>query len=229
MGPAATMGIHVSARRLLERVSTSHRVVTKAPTEPVFAGRTLRGMERTIDATTTVHAAPGRTRDVLIEDPGTVLTDSHTTEQRRSGRFQSVLTVDIGAGASLQQEVQIEVDSGHTDDDTSGFVLPVRWQATGHERLFPTFAGQLEASPDREGTRLELRGIYTVPLGMAGRFGDGVAGQRLARKSLADFLAHVAKRLDTEVVRRINAPAYHAVNYPVSLSEDGSSPENYVG
>ena len=185
-------------------------------------------MDRTIEATTTVHAAPGRARNVLIDDPGSVLTDRHTADDRRARRFTTTLAADIGAGASLQQAVEITLDTPFVDDKTQTFVLPLRWHAIGHERLFPSFTGTFELGPDRQGARLDLRGHYAVPFGAVGRFGDGVAGRRVARSSLGAFLGEIALRLDREVVRRIDTRTFHPDPYPVTVHEH-DRPEIHVG
>lgn len=105
--------------------------------------------------------------------------------------------------------------------------MPVHWRAAGRDRLFPTFEGELEASRDDPGSCLRLRGIYTVPLRPLGRFGDGIAGRRLARQSLSAFLEQAARRLDGEVDRRLDVVSAHPASYPVALREVAS--ENHIG
>jgi hypothetical protein len=85
----------------------------------------------------------------------------------------------------------------------AGFELPLRWRATGREQLFPRFIGQLTLSEVRTGTRVQLTGSYAVPLGTIGRFGDGVVGHRLVRRSLNALVDLLGTRLETEVARRI--------------------------
>ena len=106
----------------------------------------------------------------------------------------------------------------------TGLVLPVAWQATGRERLFPTFDGELEASEADDGTRLRLHGTYTVPLGVIGRFGDGVVGWRLARRSLDALLA--AARTATRG-RGGSAPPLESVPRPSAPKWERS--EIYIG
>lgn len=184
-------------------------------------------MQRSIEATTEVRAALERARPVLIEDPGTVLAGGCSREQRRTRAFVATLSVAIGAGASLQQDVVVEVGRPHASDD--GLTLPMRWHATGHERLAPSFDGELILSGDALHTLLALRGSYVVPLGPLGRFGDGLAGRRVARRSLAGYLEQVARRLDAEVDRRIESAGWHPAPYAVTVDERDCRSEHFIG
>ena len=163
-------------------------------------------MERTIEATTVVPAVPARVAAVLADDPGAVLASARTPEERRAGRFRTRLSVDLGGGTRLQQEVEIEVGPAVRAGE-GGVALPVAWHSVAHDRLLPSFRGELGAVPDRGGTALRLAGTYVVPLGALGRFGDGVLGRRLARRSVVAFLEDAGRRLDAEVDRRISGPA----------------------
>ena len=74
-------------------------------------------MQRTIDASATVKAAFGRVREVLVDDPGAALKEHVSADERRARRFHSVLSVGTGAGATLQQEVVIEVGAPRRDGE----------------------------------------------------------------------------------------------------------------
>jgi hypothetical protein len=97
------------------------------------------------------------------------------------------------AGTSLQQVVACHVGKPRVTRDAVRVHL--RWEPLAHERWLPSFDGELVVAAVDDETSLQLRGFYTVPLGPIGRFGDGVAGRRIARRSLADFLGAIARRL----------------------------------
>lgn len=165
-------------------------------------------------------------RQVLVDDPGAVVAEAVSPEDRRERRFRSELGVNLGAGGGIRQAVDIELGGLRVTDD--GLLLPIRWQASGRARLFPVFEGRLSAAPeDRATTRLEVKGIYTVPLGPVGRFGDGLVGRRLARQSLRDFMEDAADRIEREVHRRAEDVAWHPAEHPVALRE--LQPEEQFG
>ena len=163
-------------------------------------------MERPVEGCTTIGVAFARARKVLQTDPGAVLTDTYTTEEHRARRFRANVSVALGAGASMQHEVTVQLKSGQHTEPV--YVQPLTWQANGHERLLPTFDGALELSEVRGGTQLRLVGSYTVPLGAVGRFGDGVIGHRLARQSVETVVEEWGRRLENEVLRRLERPGY---------------------
>lgn len=180
-------------------------------------------MERGIRASTTVEVDYQRVRDVMADDPGGVVSDDVTPEDRRAGCFRSELGVDLGAGGAVHRAVDVEIGTVHQTDDAT--ILPLHWQARGRERLFPVFDGRMTATPDGAGaTRLVVAGTYVVPLGPVGRFGDGLIGRRIARQSLTAFLEDAARRIDTEVHRRSASVSGHPAPYPVSLHEVGTEP-----
>jgi hypothetical protein len=182
-------------------------------------------MEQTVEVFATVRAAPGRVREALIDEPGSIVAERYTPDERRSHRFHTELAVELGAGASARQEVTIEVGAPRGTDTLT---LPVKWEATGREHLFPTFDGELEATPDRAGTRLRLSGRYTVPLGLLGKIGEGVTGHRVATGSLTQYLEDLARRLDAEVQRRVSSVSSRPPAYPDAL-RDKEGPEHYIG
>lgn len=159
-----------------------------------------------------------RAAEVLVAEPAGVVTDDSTPEERRLRRLSTTLGVDLGPAGRLDARVVVEMGIARADVDRT--TIAVRWHA---ERLFPAFAGVLEARKEGEAATLALRGTYTVPLGPLGGFGDGLAGRRVARRSLTAFLEQAARRLDAEVDRRYSAGAPPSVSpYLVSLRELGS-------
>ena len=178
-------------------------------------------MKRSIEASTTVRVPYERAQEVLSDDPGIMLAEQVTADDRRDRRFRSELGVDLGAGGGVRQAVDIEIGSMTATDHQAS--LPVRWQASGRDRLFPVFDGEIELAPAGPGTtRVVVTGIYTVPLGPVGRFGDGLIGRRLARQSFVSFLDGAARRLDAEVHRRTSSLSWHPAPYPVDLREVGA-------
>jgi hypothetical protein len=180
-------------------------------------------VERGIQASTTVEVDYQRVRDVMAEDPGGVVSDDVTADDRQARCFRAELGVVLGAGGAVRRAVDVEVGTVHQDDDAT--ILPLHWQARGRERLFPVFDGRMTATPAGAGaTRLVVAGTYVVPLGPVGRFGDGLIGRRIARQSLTAFLEAVARRIDTEVHRRTASVSGHPAPYPVSLHEASAEP-----
>lgn len=201
--------------------------MTFAPTGPEDRRPTIIDVERSIEASTTLRAAFARVRDVLLDDPGPVLCETCSPDDRRARRFRTQLGAPLRGGTSLRQEVELHLGAPRSVDG-GGIALPMTWRATGHDRLFPTFEGELEASPDRSGTLLRLHGTYTVPLGALGRFGDGVAGRQLARRSLSALVSDLARRLDTQIDRLLKVVPGDLSPHRVAVNER-VGPENYVG
>jgi hypothetical protein len=183
-------------------------------------------MERFIEASTSIRVAFEEARDVLVDNPGAVFSEPHTVEERRERRFSMDLGVDLGAGASVHQAVTLHLGSPRSVDH--GLILPMKWRASGREQLLPTFEGELETSATFPGTRLRLTGTYTVPLGVIGRFGDGVLGRRLVRRSLEALVERLASRLESEVQARLDGVSWRARPHRVDVRELEHS-EIYVG
>ena len=83
-----------------------------------------------------------------------------------------------------------------------------------HPDVFPVFDGELSVERDEQGAAvLWLRGVYAVPFGPVGRFGDGVGGRRVARRCIAGFLDDIARRLDAiaEPLEPHDEPHHYAV------------------
>lgn len=170
---------------------------------------------------TDVRAPMARASEVLVRDPGSVVADGCTDPERRERRFTTSLGVDLGPGGHLDVRVVVDLGAARSHGDRT--TVPIRWRAAGWERMFPAFAGALEARRSGERTSLVLAGTYTVPLGPLGGFGDGLAGRRIARRSLTAFLEDAARRLDAEVDRHGGVGPPDRTSYPVALRELGST------
>jgi hypothetical protein len=168
-------------------------------------------MEHDVEVSALVRAAPARVQAVFVDDLERVLSGHGSDKPRGARPLAGKLGVDVGGGASLQQEVVLEPGAPRLIDDV--LLVPLRIHARGHARLFPTFEGELGASPERKGTRIRLVGRSTVPLGWIGNVGEGVfSGERLARESLARFVEEIAQRVDDAVDRQLTSGQPAATN-----------------
>jgi hypothetical protein len=183
-------------------------------------------MARPIEVATLLHVAVAQAREVLLDHPGPVFSEAFTIDDQHRPRLSTELSVDLGAGASVHQEVMLQL--GVTRCTETGVVVPVAWQAAGRERLFPTFDGELHAFEADTGTRLRLSGTYSVPFGGIGRIGNGVLGWRLAHRSLEDLLRRLADRIEAEAKRRLESVRRRSVPRP-SSPPDWERSEMYIG
>lgn len=174
-----------------------------------------------MELSTGLRAPMARAAEVLVAEPASVVSDHSTAAERRQRRLNTTLGIDLGPAGRLDARVVVEMGTARVEVDRT--TVAVRWHAAGWERMFPAFAGVLEARKEGEAAILVLRGTYTVPLGPLGGFGDGLAGRRVARRSLTAFLEQAARRLDAGVDRRYSAASPPPISpYPVSLRELGS-------
>ena len=165
-------------------------------------------MQRPIEVATSIGAGFAQVCEVLADDPGVVSGDGVTTHRYPPRRI--VLGVDLGSGTSVHQEVLVRLGVAQTTE--TGLVVPVAWEATGRKRLFPTFAGELEASEADDGTRLRLHGTYTVPLGRGrpGRQRCRRLAPRLPVVGCTADWARTASRGRGGSARRLGARSGHA-------------------
>jgi hypothetical protein len=133
--------------------------------------------------------------------------------------------VDLGAGTSVYQDVTVQLGAPKSTD--TGMVLPISWVPAGRRRFLPAFAGELEATEAREGTSLQVRGIYSVPFGRLGALADRVIGGRLAQRSIDDFVQRVSARVEAEVQHRLTSPLTRATS--VLTDTRCERPETYLG
>lgn len=173
-------------------------------------------MEQRIEVSTVIRSSLDHVREVLSDDIGCVVAGHATAEDRHDRRFTTSLSVEVRPGATISQDVAVEVRPPHLADPVS---LPLHWSATQSEHLFPIFEGELLVRGGAQGSELSLVGAYRIPLGPVGKFGDKVLGRRLARQSLSQYLNDIAARLDHEVDRRTRAVAVAPTAYQVDFRE----------
>ena len=153
-------------------------------------------MEHVVEASVHLAERLGHVRAALTRDVGLLVASGTVADAMGRDGFESSLAVEVGSGTQVQQAIVGEVGPMTWTDDA--LVVAVQWQPASHAHLLPAFAGEFELTADPPGTRVVLRGAYTVPLGPAGRVVDWAAGRRLAHRVLARHLESVAERIDQE-------------------------------
>ncbi|MGD9998957.1 MAG: hypothetical protein AB7N61_18270 [Acidimicrobiia bacterium] len=153
-------------------------------------------MDRFIEATTTIDLPFEESSAVLGRDVALLFDDGTSHTGPFDDDHQASLSISLGAGATVRQQVTLEV--GEARSSRQSLERDVAWRAVGHGRSLPRFNGALEALPDGPRTKLRLVGTYTVPLGVVGKFGDRVLGHRLAVQSLEMLIGDVAARVEAE-------------------------------
>lgn len=118
------------------------------------------------------------------------------------------LLVDVGLevrGHDVTRRARLEVGEPMTADRVA--FLPLHLRVEGHNRLFPSLEGSLDAAwlgPGR--THLALTASYEPPLGVVGRAVDRTLLHRVAEAVAQRFLEAVAREL---VARRATSPDEH--------------------
>jgi hypothetical protein len=189
-------------------------------------------MERTIEISGHLPVAAERSAAVLREDPWSILTERATAHDRLTKRYRMPIEVTVASDAALEHDVEVEV--GGITSTARETQVRLTWAPTEHVRLLPSFDGSLVIRPGSAGgTDVVLAGTYRVPLGPIGRFGDSVAGQRVARQSLTGVVERFTGRLSHELRRRADATPFRpAAGVPdlrdAQLSDQQPS-DNYLG
>lgn len=149
---------------------------------------TITSPRRSVDVLRYVPISVDRAVAIVEADPQR-LVEPHAGRQT-DGQVRADLRVEFPGGGSVTRSAR--VGFGPLMEEDGAVVLPVWWEDAEHPDLFPTFDGGLELRADGRGTALRLVGSYAPPLGMLGRFGDGLAGHRIVMTSLNEFLADMA-------------------------------------
>ena len=174
-------------------------------------------VEHAIEASAHLAEPLRRVRAALARDVGLLMSTGTSADRLGGDRFESSLAIEVGSGTQVQQAIVGEVGPMEWVDDT--VVVAVQWDPASHPHLLPAFSGRFELTADPPGTRVLLRGAYTVPLGPAGRVADWAAGRRLAHRVLTRHLESVAQRIDQEA--RGEAAA--------EQEQPGPATENFLG
>jgi hypothetical protein len=169
-------------------------------------------VEHAIEAFVHLAEPLSRVRAAVTRDVGVLVASATTDDGGGRARFQTSLAIEIGAGTQVQQAIVGELGPLSRTEDA--LVVAARWEPVSHTHLLPAFAGAFELTADPPGTRLLLRGSYTVPLGPAGRVADWAAGRRLAKRVLTGHLDAVAVRLHAELLHA--APSEQEPSVPGS-------------
>ena len=187
-------------------------------------------MERSIEASATLHTTTGLARTVLRSSPELVLGDPDSETRTGPRRCGTPVPAHVGPGTTVEQAVTITfgpLRSTEVDDNAVG---PFSWEPHGLERLLPSFRGNLAIDPvdGTNGSCLTVRGRYRAPLGRVGRFGDSVIGPRIARQSLTLYVERLAKGIDREAVRCHTAAPLRPAPYNEDLRPHSRS-QHHVG
>ena len=93
----------------------------------------------------------------------------------------------------------VKVSAGKVRDRGEGFVMPLRWSATGPAELFPVMEADLEIAPlGADESQLRLSGSYEPPLGSLGRGLDRLLLHQLAEATVRAFLSELVVALLVE-------------------------------
>jgi hypothetical protein len=111
----------------------------------------------------------------------------------------------FGPVPGLSKAVSVHV--GRARDRGEGFVVPLRWSATGPTELFPVMEADLEISPlGSHESQMRLSGSYDPPLGPVGRQLNRLLLHQLAEATVRALLSQLVAALLVEPVSDILEP-----------------------
>jgi hypothetical protein len=180
-------------------------------------------MKRNLAVTAEIDAPADDAMEALAAEPWAVVTG----QPRPSGDVAAIgrISLDLGAGTNLSHRVTLELDEPRRSP-AGGVSCHLRWQPVSHSSVVPTFDGDLELGGTGSATgspaSLTLHGWYRPPLGVVGAVGDGMVGQRLARRMVAGYAEVVARRIESAAARLRAARV-------VQPEPPGPPPELFVG
>lgn len=109
------------------------------------------------------------------------------------------LLAEVGFGSDRRRiEKRVEISLEAPIRVSSKTILPMTWNATGAQGLFPSLDADIEVAalgPTR--TQLSISARYRPPLGAVGRAIDRALLHRVAEATIKDFLDRVAETLRT--------------------------------
>ncbi|MDQ1483922.1 MAG: hypothetical protein QOF35_1998 [Actinomycetota bacterium] len=101
----------------------------------------------------------------------------------------------------------VSVRAGSVRERGDGFVMPLRWSATGNTELFPVMQADLEIAPlGAQESQLRFSGSYDPPLGSLGRHLDRLLLHQLAEATVRALLSQLVAALLVEPVPKASTP-----------------------
>ncbi|HET6309657.1 MAG TPA: hypothetical protein VFH00_01480 [Candidatus Nitrosotalea sp.] len=105
------------------------------------------------------------------------------------------------SGIPVRKRVVVEL--GEPVKTTTWTVIPMTWQATFLQDLFPVMRGRIEIAPVEKGvTRLTVSGRYVPPLGRLGKRLDQAMMHEVAERTVKELAESIATRLDRAVAAK---------------------------
>lgn len=175
-------------------------------------------MDRWISARTPLVASAEQATTLLMDDSEALIPASRPGT---SAAMVIDLSVAVGGGSAIRQDVEVALGAPRSAEGEAW--VPISWEPTSHARMLPSFDGALGVVNDGGGrTELSITGTYHVPLGIVGRFGDGVVGRRVAQQSLRVLLQRIAQHIDERIAEQLAHAGWKPAPYPVDLRERGT-------
>ena len=153
---------------------------------PHWAGHLL--VQHTADVAVPFDVASDRMQrhlDVLLNDVHGAL------------EYGETIRTKLGAGGSQFHIVKaVNMTIGTPLELTDRLVVPLRWEATGPQSLFPRMEADLILTDrDSFGSDLTFRGQYSPPLGPLGELVDRLVLHRLADATSRQFVESAAQAI----------------------------------
>ena len=99
------------------------------------------------------------------------------------------------AGLPVRKTVVVEI--GQPEKTSTWTAVPLTWQATFPQKLFPVMTGKVELAPaDRDVTRLTVSGMYEPPLGRLGEQLDEALMHNVAEATVKELAESIARKLE---------------------------------
>ena len=175
---------------------------------------TTLGRERWVSVRTRLSAPFERAVEALAVEPDVLLSAG---DGRSTSRTRLELAVEGGGGAGVRQVVDVRIGTPCRAEGEAW--IPISWHPAAHAHLLPSFSGVIDVVAAGDGAELAITGTYGIPLGVLGKLGDGVVGQRVARRSLRGVVEAMAQRLDAHAA--LDPYGWRPAPYPDDLRDEG--------
>lgn len=153
-----------------------------------------------------VNAPYDAVRKALAPDAAAIFARATKGAAHRAGDLAASLRASIGA---LEVGADVTIEVGQSTESQGGplghptTTIPLQWKAARAPGLFPSMEAVLSVyALSKDETQLELRGLYTPPLGALGAAVDTLALGRIADASVHRFVTDVAAHLREHLARR---------------------------